>query len=123
MHRSTVRLPPRPHRRSSAIERLEPRQLMSGTWSTVDGLPLTTGGDAVGAMTADNAGNVYAIGSYNGSPILREKPGGSSSFATVPINSSAGSFSAFGTVFVDANGNLFLSALDASGYARAVLER
>lgn len=70
-------------------------------------------------MAADSAGNVYAIGAYNGSAILREKPAGSSSFVSVPVNSSG----PIDSVFADANGDLFLCALDASGYARTILKR
>jgi hypothetical protein len=97
---------------------------MSGTWSTVDSLPVSpASGDGVAAMTVDTAGNVYAAGAYNGSAILREKPTGSTGFVTVPVNSSAGSFLAFDSILIDASGNLFLGATDASGYARTVLER
>lgn len=104
-------------RRANSVEPLESRVLLSGTWSTVDSLPLASSSDGVLAMAADSAGNVYAIGSYNGASVLREKPSGSGTFANVPVNSSY-----IGAVFADAGGNLFLNTSNTSG-APTVLER
>src|SRR5579859_6539650 len=100
--------------RRCEIERLEIRTLLSG-WATVDSLPYTNGfDDFVNGMAADNAGNVYAAGTYGGNALVREKPAGSSAFATVPATlparaGAASTHSQFYSVGTNASGDAFLS--------------
>ena len=100
------------------IERLEARTLLSG-WATVDSLPPSNWFNPIDSMAADSAGNIYAVGSYNGNGIVREKPAGSSAFQTVPttlptIAGASSTQSEFYSVGTDAAGDAFLS-----GYANS----
>lgn len=93
------------------VQPLEARTLLSGTWATQDTLPSSNEG--VGTMAADRFGNVYAAGDVIDSSghdvwVVREKPGGSSTWATVAN---------FGTnvywlngLSTDANGDVFFTA-------------
>lgn len=102
----------RRYTRGCDIEALEARRLLSGTWNTQDTLPSSNEG--VGTMAADRFGNVYAAGDVIDSSghdvwVVRAKPGGSSTWATVAN---------FGTsvywlngLSTDANGDVFFTAL------------
>jgi len=59
------------HRACVLAELLECRTLMSAAWTTVDHLP----SDFVDSMSADSAGNIYAVGTVARS---RAKPASSS---------------------------------------------
>src|SRR4051794_9548798 len=90
-----------------AVDKLEPRHLLSG-WATVDDFPQQA---AYLDVASDAAGNVYAVGSegYGTNPraIVRKKPAGSSAWSTVLEQPAAGEFN---HVIVDPSGKLYLSA-------------
>jgi hypothetical protein len=115
MNTSTARSS-RHHRHRFLIETLEPRRLLSGTWSTVDTIP-TQSGAWVNGMTADKAGKVYAVGEDgdNGTLVLREKPAGSAQWTTMATVNS-GSYGEFRGVAVDAAGDVFITGRTNSEY-------
>lgn len=92
------------------VERLEDRTLLSA-WSTVDSQPY--GVQAVGAMTTDKSGNVYAVGDIYPSNVLdfviREKVSNSSSWATLCSFSSQSHITELNGVAVDAKGDIFVA--------------
>src|SRR6185295_7574338 len=87
----------------------ESRVLLSATWSTVDSLPTSNG---VMGMTADSAGNVYAVGDMldaggQDHAVVRVKTAGSSSWstlATIPANPNS-----LPSIAADGKGNVFVS--------------
>ena len=94
---------------SCRMEPLEGRTLLSA-WSTVDSLPMSNVG--VAGMTADKAGNVYAVGDIldsNGKydSVIREKVAGSASWTTLyGFGASVTSLKGIG---VDAKGDVFVT--------------
>jgi hypothetical protein len=100
-----------------AIESLEPRRLLSGSWTTVDNgadLPFSNWYNVVNAMATDNAGNIYAVGQYSDNALLREKPAGGSAFQTVPVTlptlpGATSTTSQFYSIGIDAAGDAFVS--------------
>lgn len=105
MNTSTARSSHRHHRPSSALEPLESRRLLSGTWSTVDSTPNID----VAAMTTDAAGNVYAM-DHGGN--LREKLSTSAdvqgSWTTIGQFAST-AYHQFYAIAADGNGNVFIA--------------
>jgi hypothetical protein len=130
---------PAPFGRRAAIEPLERRTLLSGTWTTVDTVPAPDSQNYhVSAMAADSAGNVYAAGPWGSNGFLiREKLAGSSDFIDVPATLPAPPAGTIRTevssvpcVATDPQGDAFLNVnlnyFDGTGYTGkgvAVLER
>lgn len=113
----------RTSRATCLVQPLESRTLLSG-WSTVDDYQLVAGKSAApGAVVADTAGNVYAVGAATNSAginlgIVREKPAGSNAWTTVATyNYSDGKGAHFSSAALDAAGDLFVGGYSFSGGA------
>ena len=104
------------------VESLEPRQLLSGNWTTVDDVD---GQQAcVLGMAADAAGNVYAGGAVADAAgarhdVVRMKPAGSDQWATI-LNDPHTGQNWFENMTVAADGDVYVTTIDSSDTARVL---
>ena len=118
--RSSIR-----HRRHVGLENLEPRNLMSATWNTIDTFQLAASGAAyVKALTVDAQGNQYAVGYAKDSAgvqhgIVRQSLAGSGTWNTIYDSTT---ISQFWGLALDAQGDLFVCGRSTAGPA-CVYER
>jgi hypothetical protein len=112
------------------VELLEPRALLSGTWTTVDQFQLAPGVDtAGGGIAADAAGNVYVFAEASGADgvrhaIIREKRSGGDHWETV-LDYASSSDTVFSGFAVSSSGAVYVcgNQAQAGGPRGFVLER
>ena len=96
----------------SRIEPLEGRTLLSTSWPTVDSYAATNQDNAAEAMTADAAGNVYAVGTSNQDGVIREKVAGSTSWTQILYLPNDPLFS----ITVDAKGDVYAGGQESNAH-------
>lgn len=104
---------------NAQIEQLEPRRLMAGNWATADEFQLAAGQTSAStALATDPAGNVFAAGFVTDATgatheVIREKPAGTSEWATVwegalPLNQ-------INEFAVEADGDMYVAGRTSGG--------